>query len=94
MQERPHRLHAVAEARAVLVAGVGEGLVEADVLGSALSQHVHLLAALRARQLIAVVLTRQHRLLSGSGPHVYGAVNVCLLPRSLPDHNTSHMAYP
>ncbi len=49
-------MDAVAEARAILVAGVGEGLVEANVLACALRQHVHLLAAIRPRQLIAVVL--------------------------------------
>lgn len=51
-----NRLDAVAEAGAVLVAGVRQGLIKADVLAGALRQHMHLLAALRPRQLIAVVL--------------------------------------
>lgn len=55
-----HRLDAVAEACAVFVAGVGQGLIEADVLAGALSQHMHLLAARRRRQLIAVVLNSGH----------------------------------
>jgi hypothetical protein len=49
-------LHSLAQERAVLVARVRQRLVEADVLARALHQHVHLLAALRLGQLIAVVL--------------------------------------
>ena len=52
----PHRLDAVAEAGAVLEAGVRERFVEAHVLRGALRQHVHLRAARRRRQLVPVVL--------------------------------------
>ncbi len=66
-----HRLDAVAEACAVFVAGVGQGLIEADILAGALSQHMHLLAARRRRQLIAVVLNSGHTHFSKSAvqPH-------------------------
>ena len=50
------RLYTIAELVAVLIAGVSQGLVKADVLACALAQLVHLAFALRGCKLIPVVL--------------------------------------
>ena len=61
-----HRLDAVTEAGAVLEAGIRERLVKAHVLRGALSQHVHLRAARRRRQLVPVVLRSASNKVSAS----------------------------
>lgn len=50
------RLYTIAQLVAVLVAGVSQRLVEADVLAPALTQLVHLAFALRGCKLVSVVL--------------------------------------
>ena len=50
------RLDAVAELVAVLIAGIGQRLIKADVLTGTLAKLVHLALALWGRQLISIVL--------------------------------------
>ena len=51
-----HWLYAVAQLVAVLIAGIGQRLIKADVLAGTLAKFVHLALALWGRQLISVVL--------------------------------------
>ena len=51
-----HRLHAAAQLLAVVKAGLSQGLIKADVLGSALGQLVHLPLAPFVVQLVLEVL--------------------------------------
>ena len=82
-----HRLHAIAELVAVLIAGVGQRLVKADVLAGALTQLVHLGLARWGRQLVSVILSHtpfyQQRLPSASFAekyqHLSGARPRCFL---------------
>ena len=74
-----YRLHAIAELVAVLVAGVGQRLVKADILAGTLAQLVHLGSACWGRQLVPVILLH-NSLVSKSRP----------LPPRLRDMSVSH----
>ncbi len=53
---KAHRLHAAAQLLAIIKAGLSQGLIKTDVLGSALGQLVHLPLALLIVQLVLEVL--------------------------------------